>query len=78
MKYFGTISAIVISGLIISGCSSKNKNASASSQDPGTVIEKAAVPVKIIPLAKTKIGRTVDYTATILPFEEVNMAPSTS
>ena len=28
-------------------------------------------------LAKTKIARTIDYTATILPFEEVNMAPST-
>ena len=27
--------------------------------------------------AKTKISRTIDYTATILPFEEVNMAPST-
>ena len=28
-------------------------------------------------LSKTKIARTIDYTATILPFEEVNMAPST-
>ena len=29
-----------------------------------------------MPLAKTKIARTIDYTATILPFEEVNVAPS--
>ena len=28
-------------------------------------------------LEKTKIARTIDYTATVLPFEEVNMAPST-
>ncbi len=28
-------------------------------------------------LAKTKIARTIDYTATVLPYEEVNMAPST-
>ncbi len=27
-------------------------------------------------LSKTKISRTIDYTATVLPFEEVNMAPS--
>jgi RND family efflux transporter MFP subunit len=33
--------------------------------------------VKVSALAKTKIARTIDYTATILPFEEVNMAPST-
>jgi membrane fusion protein (multidrug efflux system) len=33
--------------------------------------------VKVSTLAKTKIARTIDYTATILPFEEVNMAPST-
>jgi membrane fusion protein (multidrug efflux system) len=77
MNYFRTISAILIGGLIISGCSSKNKNASASTKDPVAVTEKAPVPVKVLSLAKTKIARTVDYTATILPFEEVNMAPST-
>jgi RND family efflux transporter MFP subunit len=77
MKYVTTISAILISGLILSGCSSKNKNTSASAQDPSAATEKAAVTVKVMSLAKTKIARTVDYTATILPFEEVNMAPST-
>jgi len=39
------------------------------------VFQKAAIPVKVSALAKTKIARTIDYTATILPFEEVNMAP---
>lgn len=77
MKYIKTIFAIMISGLIISGCSSKNKNSSASVQDPAPATVKAAIPVKLLTLAKTKIARTVDYTATILPFEEVNMAPST-
>jgi RND family efflux transporter MFP subunit len=33
--------------------------------------------VKAMALSKTKISRTIDYTATILPFEEVNMAPAT-
>ena len=35
-----------------------------------------AIPVRVMALAKTKIARTIDYTATILPFEEVNIAPS--
>jgi membrane fusion protein (multidrug efflux system) len=77
MKYFKSISAIVISGLLLAACSSKDKSATTSSSDPATVTEKAAIPVKITVLAKTKISRTIDYTATVLPFEEVNMAPST-
>ncbi len=75
MKYAKTIPAILIIGLILSSCSSKNKPA--DSQDAASAAEKAAVPVKVTTLAKTKISRTIDYTATILPFEEVNMAPST-
>ncbi|MCX6334884.1 MAG: efflux RND transporter periplasmic adaptor subunit [Bacteroidia bacterium] len=75
MKYVKTISAILISGLILSACSSKNKPV--TSQDSSAAAEKAAVPVKVTTLAKTKIARTIDYTATVLPFEEVNMAPST-
>jgi membrane fusion protein (multidrug efflux system) len=77
MKYFKSILAIMISGLIISGCSSKNKNTTATVKETAPSAVKAAVPVKVTTLAKTKISRTVDYTATILPFEEVNMVPST-
>ena len=77
MKYVRTISAIVISGLLISACSSKDKSTKTASTDPAIVTEKAAIPVRITVLSKTKISRTIDYTATVLPFEEVNMAPST-
>jgi RND family efflux transporter MFP subunit len=77
MKYFKSISAIVISGLLLAACSSKDKSTTTASIDPATVTEKAAVPVKVMALSKTKISRTIDYTATVLPFEEVNMAPST-
>ncbi|MCX6326736.1 MAG: efflux RND transporter periplasmic adaptor subunit [Bacteroidia bacterium] len=77
MKYFNSISAIVISGLLISACSSKEKSTTKTSSDPATVTEKAAIPVKVMALSKTKISRTIDYTATVLAFEEVNMAPST-
>jgi RND family efflux transporter MFP subunit len=74
MKYFKTISAILILGIILSGCSSKTNNAT-STQDQ--TANKKAIPVKVMTLSKTNISRTIDYTASILPFEEVNMAPST-
>jgi membrane fusion protein (multidrug efflux system) len=77
MKYFKSISVLVISGLLISSCSSKDKKATSPSSNVATVTEKAAIPVKVTALSKTKIARTIDYTATVLPFEEVNMAPST-
>jgi len=74
MNYLKTISALLISGLIISSCSSKKE--SDTSQNTAAEAEKAAAPVKVMTLAKSRISRTIDYTATILPFEEVNMAPS--
>jgi membrane fusion protein, multidrug efflux system len=77
MKYLSTIPVVLISALLISGCSSKSKSAADVKTDPAPVAERASIPVKVATLAKTKIARTIDYTATILPFEEVNMAPST-
>lgn len=77
MNYSKTLSAILISGLIISACSSNGKKEAAAGEAIAATAEKAAIPVKILTLAKTKIARTIDYTSTILPFEEVNMAPST-
>jgi membrane fusion protein, multidrug efflux system len=77
MKYLRLIAALMIAGLIFAGCSSKNTTSAPDSAIAATVVEKAAIPVKVIALAKTKIARTIDYTATVLPFEEVNMAPST-
>lgn len=77
MKYLRIIPVILISGLLLSGCSSKTTNDAAKAQAATVTAEKTAIPVKIAILAKTKISRTIDYTATILPFEEVNMVPST-
>ncbi|MCX6253799.1 MAG: efflux RND transporter periplasmic adaptor subunit [Bacteroidia bacterium] len=76
MKYFKLISALLISGLLISACSSKENKTTTTSNDPVPMAEKSAIPVKVMALSKTKISRTIDYTATVLPFEEVNMAPS--
>lgn len=76
MRYLSRIPVILISALLLSGCNSKTKTATAAKTDPATIVEKAVIPVRVATLAKTKIARTIDYTASILPFEEVNMAPS--
>jgi membrane fusion protein, multidrug efflux system len=76
MKYLNKIPVILIVGLFLSGCSSKTQTSPDASLAAAPV-EKSAIPVKVSTIAKSKISRTIDYTATIQPFEEVNMAPST-
>lgn len=73
MKYFKTIPIIVFSIILLAGCVSNTEITDAQNTNAA---EKDAIPVKVITLAKSKIARTIDYTATILPYEEVNMAPS--
>jgi membrane fusion protein, multidrug efflux system len=77
MNNLRTFSAILISVLILAGCASKTDKAGSAKTATANDEAKAAIPVKVMTLAKTKIARTIDNTATILPFEEVNMAPST-
>jgi len=76
MNYLKSISVIMISGLLLSACSSKVNKETVPSTDAAVEAGKAAIPVKVATLAKTKISRTVDYSATVLPFEEVNVAPA--
>ncbi|HUX95136.1 MAG TPA: efflux RND transporter periplasmic adaptor subunit [Bacteroidales bacterium] len=77
MKYVSTISVILIGGLLFFGCSSKSEKPADTVQPAASATDRGVIPVKTLTLAKTRIARTIDYTATILPFEEVNMAPST-
>jgi RND family efflux transporter MFP subunit len=77
MKYLKILPVILISGLILSACSSKKSNETSTVAAGSSVAEKTAIPVRVLTLSKTKIARTIDYTATILPYEEVNMVPST-
>jgi multidrug efflux pump subunit AcrA (membrane-fusion protein) len=77
MKHLITISVMGISCLILSACSSKKNNDATGAPAGSATEEKAVIPVKVLTLEKTTIARTIDYTATVLPFEEVNMAPST-
>lgn len=73
MKYLRTIQTILACGLVFTACNSNKANDPAAESATG----KAAVPVRVETLSKTKISRTIDYTATVLPFEEVNVAPAT-
>lgn len=77
MKYLKTISVILICGLVLSACSSKVNNTSDKEGVVSSASDTSNIPVRTMILAKTKVSRTIDYTATILPFEEVNLAPST-
>jgi membrane fusion protein, multidrug efflux system len=77
MKYLKTIPVIIASAIILAGCSQKEKSGNQASGAPAGAEIKSAIPVKTISLARTKISRTIDYTATVLPYEEVNLAPST-
>jgi membrane fusion protein (multidrug efflux system) len=77
MKSLRLIPVIFAGMFLLAGCASKPETAAAPVSDSSSVAARAAVPVKTDAISKTKISRTVDYTATILPFEEVNMVPST-
>jgi membrane fusion protein (multidrug efflux system) len=70
------LSLIIAGGVLLTACGQKDKPAGGSAKD--TAAEAvSSIPVRVMPVTKTKIARTIDYTATIQAFEEVNMAPST-
>jgi membrane fusion protein (multidrug efflux system) len=77
MNYIRLFSSLLIGGLIIAGCGSKTATDTSQAASDSLKAVKAPIPVKVISIAKTKIARTIDYTATVNAFEEVNMAPST-
>lgn len=77
MKYLKSITVLMISGLLLSACSSKVNNTSEPEGPSSSLSDTTSIPVRAMILAKSKVARTIDYTATILPFEEVNLAPST-
>jgi RND family efflux transporter MFP subunit len=76
MKKLNFLTLILSVLILVTGCS-QSTNTKAPGQDSTSTSDRGVIPVKASPLAKTKISRTIDYTATILPYEEVNMAPST-
>jgi membrane fusion protein, multidrug efflux system len=77
MNYIKSFSTILLTSLVLAGCGSKVSSDKAKTVTDPSGDVKAAIPVKVMELGRTKIARTIDYTATVTAFEEVNMAPST-
>jgi len=67
-------SLILIGGLILSSCAPRENQSGTTAT--GAEGSEAAEPVKVMTVAKTRIARTIDYTATIQAYEEVSLAPS--
>jgi PBP1b-binding outer membrane lipoprotein LpoB len=72
MKYIKSISTIIIAAALAAGCSSPAANDAETHRS-----RTKAQPVKVMELKKTTIAQSIDFTASALPFEEVNMSPST-
>jgi RND family efflux transporter MFP subunit len=70
------LSLIIAGSILLTACGQKGKPAGSKASDT-TAVAASAIPVRVTPVVKTKIARTIDYTATIQAYEEVNMAPST-
>ncbi|TNF37341.1 MAG: biotin/lipoyl-binding protein, partial [Bacteroidetes bacterium] len=68
-------SLILTGGILLASCAPKEKQQAGAAA--GVADSVAAIPVKVMPVSKTTIARTIDYTSTILAYEEVNLAPST-
>jgi membrane fusion protein, multidrug efflux system len=75
MNLLKFLTLAVVSGIFILGtsCSSKNDKTSASVKSDST----QAVPVKTMLVKQEQITRNIEYTASLIPFEEVHLAPST-
>lgn len=76
MKIAGIYAFLIVSTLIFMGCSSgsgtKNPGTEATSSE-AVKVEK----VRVITLATQVIGKNIEYTSTLLPYEEVHLVPST-
>ncbi|NOZ36032.1 MAG: efflux RND transporter periplasmic adaptor subunit [Chlorobi bacterium] len=68
----------IITFSIIAGILSFTTSCSSNKEDNKNKTEiKQAIPVKSIVLQKETINRTINYTATLIPFKEVYLAPAT-
>lgn len=77
MKLLKLIPVILACVFVLAGCASTPNAAEPAGIDSTAVSRRDVIPVKVETLARTKISRSIEYPATVLPFEEVNMVPST-
>lgn len=74
MNYIKSISTLIIAAAVVAGCAPKGAS---EASEQASESEVQVLPVKVMELKRTTIARSIDFTSTVLPFEEVNMAPST-
>lgn len=74
MNYIKSLTTIAIAAAILAGCSSPKQDAAETADSASEI---TTIPVKVLELTKSNIARSIDFTATVLPFEEVNVSPST-
>lgn len=76
MNRISVIFSFMAVTIAFAACTPKEK--STASEKAGEASQAViSVPVKVMPVSRTTISRTIDYTSTIQAFEEVNLAPST-
>ncbi|MDP4189508.1 MAG: efflux RND transporter periplasmic adaptor subunit [Bacteroidota bacterium] len=71
MNAIKTLSLFLVSGIFILGTSCNSKKSSSTESDI-----KEAVPVKTMVVRPEMVMRNIDFTASLIPFEEVHLAPS--
>ncbi|MBN2521982.1 MAG: efflux RND transporter periplasmic adaptor subunit [Bacteroidales bacterium] len=77
MKQIAIIPAVFTIVLILAGCSSKPEQGKTEDGIPSdSSNEKKVEMVRIMELKKQVIGRSIEQTSTLMPFEEVHLAPS--
>ncbi len=74
MKQIKILFPLVLFALVVVSCGKKTavENTAATESVADTTIYK----VKVMSLAKQKISRPMEYTANLIPFEEINYAPA--
>ena len=65
----------IVAGILALGTSCTSKNDKTETTQQSEI--KQSVPVKTTIVKKEPIERAIDYTVTLIPFEEVHLAPST-
>lgn len=68
---------IALLGLTIaSGCNQNKSSAEGKGKKDASLDDLKPIPVRIMPLEKEKVSRSIDYTATLQAWEEVFVAPA--
>ncbi len=76
MKIVKIILSAIILTLLLAGCSSGTGTKKPQGEDKSSPVAKVE-KVKIMTLQTQVIGKNIEYTSTLLPFEEVHLVPST-